>query len=53
MAVTFQRNVGMLLLAIWLILYGLPAFPIERQRLVDVLWTHADQVNAELVTFLA
>ena len=23
MAVTFQRNVGMLLLAIWLILYGL------------------------------
>lgn len=23
MAVTFQRNVGMLLLAIWLILYGI------------------------------
>jgi hypothetical protein len=23
MAVTFQRNVGMLLLAVWLILYGL------------------------------
>ena len=23
MAVTFQRNIGMLLLAIWLILYGL------------------------------
>ena len=23
MAVTFQRNVGMLLLALWLILYGL------------------------------
>jgi hypothetical protein len=25
MAVTFQRNVGMLLLAVWLILYGLAA----------------------------
>jgi hypothetical protein len=23
MAVTFQRNIGMLLLAVWLILYGL------------------------------
>jgi hypothetical protein len=23
MAITFQRNVGMLLLAVWLILYGL------------------------------
>ena len=26
MAISFQRNVGMLLLAIWLILYGLAGF---------------------------
>jgi hypothetical protein len=26
MAVTFQRNLGMLLLAVWLILYGLAGF---------------------------
>ena len=42
MAVTFQRNLGMLLLAIWLILYGLAgmvplALPVPLMALLALL----------------